>query len=180
MWSTDFPHRHPVGRCSKCRATATSPRAQRGMSTSGEKREFCISNALAPQEILTGSLRTSAFWACGLEVDLSVCECECVWVLLSYQPQEAGPILAAPHLRPACPLPTNPSLFVSCSQLSSQMFSNKRSFFRIHASWRPRYPLACSSCPHSPCPAQFRGWRGGQDGPRTRACACRLPSASGP
>ena len=54
---------------------------------------------------------------------------------------------------------------VSCSPLSSQMFSNKRSFFRIHASWRPRYPLACSSCPASPCPTQFWGWRGRQDGP---------------
>lgn len=52
-------------------------------------------------------------------------------------------------------LPTN--LFVSCSQLSSQMFSSKRSFFRIHASWRPRYPLTCSSCPHSSLPHPVQG-----------------------
>ena len=64
---------------------------------------------------------------------------------------------------------------VSCSPLSSQMFSNKRSFFRIHASWRPRYPLACSSGPASPCPTQFWGWRGRQDGPRTR-CMCLPPA----
>lgn len=40
---------------------------------------------------------------------------------------------------------------------SSQMFSNKRSFFRIHASWRPRYPLACSFCPHSSLPHPVQG-----------------------
>lgn len=75
-------------------------------------------------------------------------------VLLSHQPQEASPILAAPHAPPTCPLPTNLCVLFSTS---SQMFSNKRSFFRIHASWRPRYPLACSSCPHSSLPHPVRG-----------------------
>lgn len=67
---------------------------------------------------------------------------------------------------------------VSCSPLSSQMFSNKRSFFRIHASWRPRYPLACSSCPRFSLPHPVLGLERETGWAKDKVhvpAACRLP-----
>lgn len=94
-------------------------------------------------------------------------------VLLSHQPQEASPILAAPPALPTCPLPTN--LFVSCSQLPARcLVINGVSFGSTPAGDRGT-PSPAPPVPTPPCPSQFGGWRGGQDRPRTR-CMCLPPA----
>lgn len=113
------------------------------------------------------SWRTSAFWACGLEDDLS-------WgVLLSHQPREASPILAAPHALPTCLLPTNLCLCLVLNFPARCLVINGVSFGSTPAG--DRGTPSPSPVPVPPCPTQFWGWRGGQDGPETR-CMC-LPLA---
>lgn len=151
------------GVCPRCKCLALSPHLRSGI---GEEAQDSACSQCS-QEVLMQTLRTSAFggWCWTMTR---------VGVLLFHQPPETGPILAAPHALPTCPFVTN---LCSCLVLNFParcLVINGVSFGSTPAGDRGT-PSSAPPVPTSPHPPSFGGWRGGQDGPRTR-CMCLPPA----
>lgn len=97
-----------------------------------------------------------------------------VGILLSLQPQEASPILAVLHPLSSCLFVTN---LCSCLVLNFParcLVISGVSFGSTPAGDRGT-PSSAPPVPSLPFSSHFRGWRGGQDGSRTR-CMCLPPA----
>ena len=93
----------------------------------------------------------------------------------SLPPATGGQLhLAAPHALPTCLFPTNLCLCLVLNFPARCLVVNGVSFGSTPAGDRGT-PLPAPPVPTPPCSTQFGGWRGGQDGPRTR-CMCLPPA----